>query len=1071
MCDQPRSRSGRGPRALRRAALLAALALVALAVNAAANAPANAAAKAASVVVGARPLALAGAVPLGPLAPATGLRLTLALRSRDPAGLAALAAAVSDPTSSSYHRYLSVGEFAARFGADRAGVAALRRTLRREGLRPGALSPNGLSLPVSASAAQASRAFGVTLRRYRTRAGARLYGNTAAPRMTAASAGIVAEVLGLSNARVAEPAGLVNGPSMPAWHAPELPAAHRQAKALAHAASSPFPGGGGPQPCSDATGFRAIYPQFYTLDQVAQAYRMDGLYAQGDFGQGVTVALFELDRYASTSWMATDLAAFQACYGTSAQVSLQPLIDGGGTPTDTAETAVDVQNVIALAPQAKVEVYEGPNTLSGRYDTLARIVQDNTAQVISDSWGLCEQEDTLDVQIEANLLAEAAVQGETFISSTGDRGAEGCASEWNDNLTDIGPGLDQQNNANFPNGDLNAPSLAVEDPASQPYATAVGGTNLLSAGPPPHETAWDHLYWGASGGGISTQWHMPGWQQNAGVPGVVNGYSTATPCAGSSDGLSGYCREVPDVAANGSTETGYVTYFEGAWDAFGGTSTSAPVWAALAALTDSALAGTSSVAGCTPGAQATPPSHTKLGFMNPLLYEIAAGDDHAHAFNDITVGDNSGYFSGTTPYGSYPSGPYPATPGYDMTTGLGTPIASDGSSPGLVAQLCAASETPIGAAPAITTLANPEASPGSTVTINGSGFTRYTAVWFGNTVATAVNDLSPTQLVATVPPGDGSVHIRLAGLAGWSATGAGDVFTYAPTETISSPVSGATYTQGQALSASYSCAAAGTAPACSGSAANGGQVDTASVGVHHFTVTATDANGFSTSTTASYTVVAPPVVAINGPAPGGVYAQGDLLSAEFSCAATAPATITSCTATVAPGTAIDTGTPGSHTFTVAATDSNGVRSTVTASYTVVASLPTLSGLHQAAARWLERASRRMRLPLGTTFSFSLDQSAHVTLSFTRLATGRLASGRCVAPARAKPRARRCTRRLPAGTLGLAGQPGANTVSFSGRTSIGALPAGSYSVVLRATGISGRPSAPVSLLFTIAAPKH
>ena len=52
----------------------------------------------------------------------------------------------------------------------------------------------------------------------------------------------------------------------------------------------------------------------------------------------------------------------------------------------------------------------------------------------------------------------------------------------------------------------------------------------------------------------------------------------------------------------------------------------------------------------------------------------------ADAFNDVTFGDNN-------PTGT---GAYPATPGYDMATGLGTPIATDGAHPGLVAQLCAA---------------------------------------------------------------------------------------------------------------------------------------------------------------------------------------------------------------------------------------------------------------------------------------------------------------------------------------------------------------------------------------------
>jgi hypothetical protein len=1045
MGRQSSSTNGRVLRGFRRAGLAVPLALIALAVSAGASGTPV------SVAVGAAPVALAAATPIGGLAPKSRLKLTLVLRSRDPVGLAALAAAVSDPASPSFHHYLSVHQFAARFGASPAGVDTLRRTLEGEGLHAGGLAPDGLSLAVSGSASVTSRAFDVSLQRYRVRSGLQLYANTAPPRVPAALGGVVADVLGLSNVPAAVPEGLV----APALKAP----AHAARRPLAHAADS----SGGPTPCPQATAVETANPRFFTIDQIATAYGMDDLYANGDFGQGVSIAMFELDPYASTSVEQTDLAAFQACYGTDAQVTVEPLVDGGATTpaTPTAESAVDIENAIGIAPQAHIEVFEGPNTGQGGYDTLAAILAKDQAQVINDSWGLCELEDPTFSQIEANLLTEAAIQGQSFIASSGDRGAEGCASEWNDNLTNI----PEQS------GDANAPKLSVDDPASQQYATGVGATNLLAIGPPPVETAWDHLYWGASGGGISTLWSMPAYQADAGVPGVFNSYSSASPCAASPNDTGGYCREVPDVSLNGSTETGYVTFYEGAWTAFGGTSTAAPVWAALVALADA-----SGLPGC-----ASPASESsRLGFLNPLLYEIAAGDEHADAFNDVTVGDNSGYFAGTNPYGAYPGGAYPATPGYDMVSGLGTPIATDGSSPGLVSQLCTANATPIGAAPTLTGLAVSEAAPGSSVTISGSGFTRYTAVFFGNVAATSVEDLGPTQLVATVPPGSGSVNVTLTDLAGPSTTSAADTFTYSPTEQIASPASGAAYNQGQPVVASYTCSAFGAGPtSCSGPAASGTAIDTSALGVHEFPVTATDANGVSTTTTVSYTVLpvtssaiaGGPAIAIREPASGALYSEGHVVKARFSCTATAPATIVSCAAPVAAAAAINTSTPGRHSFTVSATDSRGRSSTLTAGYTVVAAHPTISGLQQSATKWLERTDATTRLPLGTTFSFSLDQAATLKLTFTQLASGRVAGGRCVPPARARPHARSCTRGLSAGTLIDKAPAGADTLTFSGLTSRGRLSPATYTVVLRATGLSGKPSAPSLLLFTIASPKR
>ena len=85
----------------------------------------------------------------------------------------------------------------------------------------------------------------------------------------------------------------------------------------------------------------------------------------------------------------------------------------------------------------------------------------------------------------------------------------------------------------------------------------------------------------------------------------------------------------------------------GGWG--GGTSLASPLWAALAALVDS---------GCAPGG--------RLGFLDPALYSLAA--DHDGDFHDITVGNND--ITGTN------GGKYPATPGYDMASGLGTPNAT-----------------------------------------------------------------------------------------------------------------------------------------------------------------------------------------------------------------------------------------------------------------------------------------------------------------------------------------------------------------------------------------------------------
>ena len=102
--------------------------------------------------VGRAPIVPAGAAARGALPRTSVIDATVALQPRDPAALAAYAQAVSKPGSSLYHRYLSVAQFAQRFAPGVAEVASVRAALQAQGLHPGPLAANGLSLDVTASA-------------------------------------------------------------------------------------------------------------------------------------------------------------------------------------------------------------------------------------------------------------------------------------------------------------------------------------------------------------------------------------------------------------------------------------------------------------------------------------------------------------------------------------------------------------------------------------------------------------------------------------------------------------------------------------------------------------------------------------------------------------------------------------------------------------------------------------------------------------------------------------------------------------------------------------------------------
>ena len=162
-------------------------------------------------------------------------------------------------------------------------------------------------------------------------------------------------------------------------------------------------------------------------------------------------------------------------------------------------------------------------------------------------------------------------------------------------------------------------------PGLSPNVVAVGGTslNIDSSGDYLGESAWS-----SGGGGISQVESQPSYQS-----GKVNGTSSTH-------------RTVPDVSMDADPSTGVYVLdsYAGGYYQVGGTSLSCPMWAGLVAIANQgrALNSQSSLNGLTQ--------------TLPTLYNLPSSD-----FHDVTTGSN---------------GTYSAGPGYDLTTGLGTPIAN-----------------------------------------------------------------------------------------------------------------------------------------------------------------------------------------------------------------------------------------------------------------------------------------------------------------------------------------------------------------------------------------------------------
>ena len=590
------------------------------------------------VRVGHAPPIAATARDIGGVAAATQMHVTVVLKGHNAAGLANYAREVSTPGSPLYRVFLTPSQFAARFGATSTQVRAVKASLRSHGLDPGQVPANRLSIPVTGNAAMIERAFSLTFRRRMLPKGKVAVVANAAPAFDSSVAADVQGVLGLSSVSAPQPRLL-----RPAARAPKPNLVDRIAPRAVAGAASACP----------AARTAAANQGAYTADQIAAAYRFSDLYAGGAEGQGQTIAIFELESYDTR-----DISAFESCYGIGPSLA-NVMVDGGaGAGPGAGEAALDIENAMSLAPQAHYLIYEGPNSNqdapgSGPYDTLSAIVNQDRARVISISWGECEQlQGTGNIGAENSLYEQAAAQGQSVVSATGDEGSEDC---------------------NGTNG-LPDPEQAVDDPGSQPFVTGVGGTTLTAIGPAPSEAVWNHggnatgllaAQGGAGGGGVSHAWHMPGFQlDGAKSLHVIGTGSAGSPCGNP----SGWCRQVPDVSVDADPATGYIIYWNGqgqdptspqGWQAVGGTSAAAPVWAALLADADSSTA-------CHGSA---------IGFANPALY-AAAGSGYGSDFNDITSGNND--------YTASNGGLYPAAPGYDMASGLGTPSAGN-----LAAALCA----------------------------------------------------------------------------------------------------------------------------------------------------------------------------------------------------------------------------------------------------------------------------------------------------------------------------------------------------------------------------------------------
>ncbi|HVU57581.1 MAG TPA: S53 family peptidase [Puia sp.] len=339
-------------------------------------------------------------------------------------------------------------------------------------------------------------------------------------------------------------------------------------------------------------------------------------FPDGD-GSGQTVGILEF----GGGYFEDDLATFSQ----NANISMPTVktVSVNNTPTDQrdgaeGEVMLDVEVVGGVCPATTIVVYFSTFDENGWISALDTAVHDkeNPLSVLSVSWGYAEdaQGAWSEGAIDAinDTLKAAALLGITVCVAAGDDGSD----------DQVGDG-----------------HAHVDFPSSSPYVLAVGGTTLRkSKSGKLTEVAWkdgDGLRQdngGSTGGGVSVHFPRPDWQT----------VSIQSVNPGSIDG-----RVIPDVAADASANTGYWMVVDGQGGASGGTSASAPLWAALIARINASLG-----------------AGKQVGYLTPLLYQGSTGAGlGATGCKDITSGNND-----TASVGGYSAGR-----GYDAVTGWGSP--------------------------------------------------------------------------------------------------------------------------------------------------------------------------------------------------------------------------------------------------------------------------------------------------------------------------------------------------------------------------------------------------------------
>ncbi len=618
------------------------------------------------------------------------LHLTIGLPLQDPIGLQHFVDAVSDPRSSDYRQFMTPEVVGQRFGLDPTNISKVTHYLASQGMTLKLVAKNRLTILADATVEQAEKAFNTSIVEYMvvdpiSKTSARRYAFTSPPSIPPALKPFVKVVGGLENFLR-------------------------------------------PKPLSPLT-----------FDQLRTLYNDAPLYQASFRGEGRTVAISNWDGYRLSNialqYNKFSLPTPSGGIGSNVKVVS---IDGqdGNTSTAQGEGDIDIQCVLGVAPLCNLVIYDNANQ-SDLLGVLTKEVNDNLADIISESYGWPTVGNNAYFEQVHTLHLSMSAQGITYLCASGDTGVAGIQT--------------------YPY------------PDEDPDVLVVGGTSVFTdnSGNRVSESVWNNST-GAAGGGYSqtseTFNALPTYQRGSGVPNNLP------------------FRLSPDISLDADPETGYEIFIGDSLSlGWGGTSCASPTAAGSFALVEQQLIAKGALTANADG-------NRRLGRVNDLIYSFN-GD--STVFFDVTTGNNGTLLNNI---------PSDATVGWDTASGWGAPnfngFVNKVLNVPVPSSLILKPSTVIGGTSSVATLTLNQPAPAGGISISLRSSSVSASVPATVTIATGSN--TATFNVRTVGLTNAESVTIKASAAGGSATA---ILTINPIAIISlaisqSPVVGGNQAQG-----------------------------------------------------------------------------------------------------------------------------------------------------------------------------------------------------------------------------------------------------------------------------------